>query len=107
MLITYQASLNEMNLQVPMMGDIYRSARRTLVWISELEGSERVITCPKSDAAEGDRVEHVTLCCLPGGSARDHFSESRLREGLQQLNSQLELAGSGSVWWKRLWCVQE
>lgn len=90
-----------MNVQVPLMGKIYALARRTLVWISELDNSQSLSTCPRSKAAEGDNFD--TLCCEPGGSAREHFHEFELREALQRLLIQLEDAGSGNIWWKRLW----
>ncbi|KAK5152893.1 hypothetical protein LTS14_008001 [Recurvomyces mirabilis] len=103
-----QASLHEMNHQVPLMGNIYAHARRTLIWISELEQTEAEASCLRSDVADGDDVHNATLCCRGAGSAREHFGdENKLRDALRRFSQELELTGSGSVWWKRLWCVQE
>lgn len=103
-----QASLLEMNHQVPLMGEIYRRARRTIIWVCDFGDTESKPTCMRTHAAEDDPENDYTLCALPGGSALEHDDvDHKLQRLLQPFHEQLELQCSGNVWWKRLWCVQE
>lgn len=75
-----QNDYEEKNYQVPLMGDIYANATRTIVWLGETSGDSEM-------AME-----------LIGSTHQSQISS----KSLQRVSNLLQRA-----WWKRIWVVQE
>ncbi|QIW95813.1 hypothetical protein AMS68_001331 [Peltaster fructicola] len=104
-----QSDVTEMNHQVPKMGQIYRQAKRTIIWITEFKETVTLQTCVRTFPAEDDENKNSrTLCAQQDGSASEHGDmDTRLRRLLADFHDRLEQAKSGNAWYLRLWCVQE
>ena len=99
-----QSNVLERNNQVRMMREIYSQAREVVIWLGELDDSQP--SCERHLSAF-DRDNEV--CAEPGLSAVEHGDVGRvLREKLTADSSESFSESSlGSVWWKRIWVLQE
>ena len=103
-----QADLEERNRQVSMMGDVYRSASRVLVWlgVNETKSEHAIRTAITA-------MEYVTRLCPqildisdPEACSTKNLVDAFVAQGVDDVFASLELFYN-RPYWKRFWCIQE
>lgn len=102
-----QDNIPERNKSVSLIWRIYTQALRVIVWIGETEPENP--TCKRFYQNVEEKETRLALCAEPGLSALEHGDlDTKLRELLREMESaSTRHGGSGDVWWKRLWVIQE
>jgi hypothetical protein len=106
-----QADVEEKNIPVPLMGDVYSKATNTAIYLGEAS---------HKDAAA---VEHSIMAIfdmldswrVPASVTEDAFNDSWFEHATQILSAQVDIdvcwsaveAMFSAEWFERMWCIQE
>lgn len=103
-----QEDPEERNSQVSMMGDIYRSASRVLVWlgVNEIHDEDTIRTAFQA-------MEYVTRLCPrildisdPEACSTQNLVDAFVAQGVDDVFASFGVFYNRS-YWKRTWCIQE